>query len=115
MLPLADLPTAMGKGVVLVQRGDTLDRIIRRSLGETPFSADFLRKAFVQLNPHAFRATGNPHLVSAGSMLRVPTAAQLQQLMQAYFPHSPALLDEAQTGPSHATDAEARKRWVRYP
>ena len=113
--PAAPALSNLPAGMVMVQRGDTLDRIIRRSLGETPFSADFLRKAFVELNPHAFRAGGNPHLVSAGSTLRVPTAAQLQQRMQAYFPPSPALSATGHDSPAHATDAEARKRWVRYP
>jgi Tfp pilus assembly protein FimV len=104
-----------GAGVVIVQRGETLDRIIRRSLGATPFSADFLRKAFVQLNPHAFRASGNPNLISAGSTLRVPTASQLMQLMQAHYPQTAVLPDDPQHSPAHATDAQARKRWVRFP
>lgn len=105
-----------GPGVVTVQRGDTLDRVIRRTLGETPFSDAFLRKAFVQLNPHAFRASGNPNLISAGSTLHVPTAAQLQQLMHAHYPHSAAVQGAGHDSTTaHATDAEARKRWVRYP
>ena len=104
-----------GPGVVMVQRGDTLDRIIRRTLGDTPFSDTFLRKAFVQLNPQAFRASGNPNLISAGSALRVPTAAQLQQLMRAHYPHSAAVQDAGHDPAAHAIDAEARKRWVRYP
>lgn len=112
-------PTA---GTVTVQRGETLDRLIRRSLGETPFSAEFLRKAFVQLNPQAFRASGNPHLISAGSVLRVPTPVQLQQLIDEQYPHwaglQGAALGETGTGTgahAHANDAEARKRWVRFP
>ena len=106
-----------GAGSVVVQRGDTLDRLIRRTLGQTPFSAAFLRQAFVRLNPHAFRASGNPHLITAGSTLQVPTAAQLQQLMHELYPSSAAVSASAHGSSSaaHATDAEARKRWVRYP
>lgn len=111
----ATVQPGLPAGMVVVQRGDTLDRIIRRTLGDTPFSADFLRKTFVELNPHAFRAGGNPHLISAGSTLRVPTAVQLQQRMQAYFPTLPVQSATGHENASHATDAEARKRWVRYP
>jgi Tfp pilus assembly protein FimV len=109
-------PLAEGLRSVTVQRGETLDRVIRRSLPDLPLHPDFLRQAFVKLNPHAF-PSGRPHLMRAGAVLQVPGMADLRALMLAQHPQAAGLLqtpDMTEHGPNgHA--ASDKRRWVRFP
>jgi Tfp pilus assembly protein FimV len=101
---------------VTVQRGETLDRVIRRSLPGVPLHPDFLRQAFVKHNPQAF-PSGRPHLVRAGAVLQVPSMADLRALMLAQHPQTAGLLqmpEMTEHGPNgHA--ASDKRRWVRFP
>ena len=109
-------PLAEGLRSVTVQRGETLDRVIRRSLPDLPLHPDFLRQAFVKLNPQAF-PSGRPHLMRAGAVLQVPGMADLRALMLAQHPQAAGLLqtpDMTEHGPNgHA--ASDKRRWVRFP
>ena len=99
--------------VTTVQRGETLDRVIRRTLPDVPLHLDFLRKAFVSLNPQAF-PTGSVHLMRAGSTLNVPSMATLRQMMVQQNPATATLFDAA----PHTTgsySAQDKSRWVRFP
>jgi Tfp pilus assembly protein FimV len=107
---------AEGLRSVTVQRGETLDRVIRRSLPGVPLHPDFLRQAFVKHNPQAF-PSGRPHLVRAGAVLQVPSMADLRALMLAQHPQTAGLLqmpEMTEHGPNgHA--ASDKRRWVRFP
>lgn len=107
---------AEGLRSVTVQRGETLDRVIRRSLPGLPLHPNFLRQAFVKLNPQAF-PLGTPHQMRAGAVLQVPTMADLRAQMLAQHPQAAGLLqapDMAENSPSgHA--ASDKRRWVRFP
>ena len=109
-------PTAEGRRSVTVQRGETLDRVIRRSLPDVPLHPDFLRQAFVKHNPQAF-PSGKPHMMRAGTVLQVPGMADLRALMLAQHPQSAGLLqtpDMTEHGPNgHA--ATDKRHWVRFP
>ena len=92
----AMVPPAVA-GSYRVRRGDTLDNIIRRVLpGVRPTRA--LRNAFVQANPQAF-VRNSPHYLRAGAVLQVPGAAGAASAMAGAV----------------ATDAQARRQWVRFP
>lgn len=60
-------------GSYQVQVGDTLDQIIKITMTESDIKNEFLRRAFVQANPSAFRS-GNPNWLIAGRRIRIPTA-----------------------------------------
>jgi hypothetical protein len=114
----ATLPTgsAMVGSTVTVQRGETLDRLIRRTLPDVPLHPDFLRKAFVSLNPQVF-PTGSPNRMIAGASLQVPSMAALRQMMLSQHPGSAALLQGGVGQASHAgaIDPSDQRRWVRFP
>lgn len=100
--------------VITVQRGETLDRLIQRALPGVPLHADVLRKAFVSQNPQAF-PNGSPHLMRAGSQLRVPSMDSLRQLLINQYPATAAWFqDEPNTGSAQGSTGEHR-RWVRFP
>jgi Tfp pilus assembly protein FimV len=113
---LANAPAATAGGMVTVQRGETLDRVIRRALPDVPLHPDFLRKAFVSLNPQAF-PSGSPHQVRSGAQLKVPSMLALRQMVLSQHPGAAALLQGAEGQSEHkaAPDPNDQRRWVRYP
>jgi Tfp pilus assembly protein FimV len=97
-----------------VQRGDTLDRVIQRTMANSPLKIELLRKAFVEGNPHAF-VSGNVSRLRAGAVLQVPDHTRL--LRSTLLP----LLDAADadaltaTGAARSFSASDRRSWVRFP
>jgi Tfp pilus assembly protein FimV len=84
-----------------VRTGDTLDQVIRQTMGTSPLKVELLRQAFIDQNPKAFTKT-SPRYLMAGSVLTVPNHDELmRQHLNAGKPATP-LIDE-------------RKNWVRYP
>lgn len=108
--------SAMVSGTVTVKRGETLDRLIRRTLPDVPLHPDFLRKAFVNLNPQVF-PSGSPHQMRSGASLKVPSMPALRQMMMNQYPSVAPLLTESegQMGHKAAADPNDQRRWVRYP
>jgi len=105
-------------GTVTVQRGETLDRVIRRALPDAPLHPDFLRKAFISLNPKVF-PSGSPHQMRTGTILQVPSMATLRQMLLTQHPTAAALLQssDSPTGEraAHDQDSKDQRRWVRFP
>lgn len=89
-------------GLYLIQRGDTLDSIIQRLVGDTAIKKRWLREAFVQANPQSFR-NRNPNFLYAGEHLRVPTADDIMALM---FDTS---------APQMQNRRAPRDNWVHFP
>ena len=108
--------SAMVGSTVTVQRGETLDRLIRRTLPDVPLHPDFLRKAFVSLNPQVF-PSGSPNRMLAGASLQVPSMAALRQMMLSQHPGSASLLQggNGPAGHAGAIDPSDQRRWVRFP
>jgi Tfp pilus assembly protein FimV len=113
MAPMAQTapPAPVGSRIqVVVRPGETLDRLIQRTMRDSPFRVEVLRDAFVRLNRSAF-PRGTPHWVLAGSVLQVPTPADLMAQVDPRWWPAPAPADSAP-----ATSAQAdRRNWVRYP
>ena len=112
----ASASAAMVGGTVTGKRGETLDRVIRRALPDVPLHPDFLRKAFVSLNPQVF-PSGSPHQMRSGASLKVPSMPALRQMMVNQYPGAATLLHESegQMGHKAAADPNDQRRWVRYP
>lgn len=98
---------------VEVRRGDTLDRVIRRTLPELGLKPELVRATFIELNPQAF-VRGRPGQLRAGVQLTVPSQADLRQRALSDYP---ALGELMQTPAPVARDRseEIRLRWIRYP
>jgi Tfp pilus assembly protein FimV len=104
---------------VVLQRGETLDRVIARTLRDSPFRVEVLREAFMRLNRSAF-PRGTPNSLLAGSTLVVPTPADVLAIVdpqrQWSAPpapaHAPAAVPARAATPALDTD---RRNWIRYP
>lgn len=112
----AHAASAMVGSTVTVQRGETLDRLIRRVLPDVPLHPDFLRKAFVSMNPQVF-PSGSPNQMRSGAVLQVPSMAALRQMMLSQHPGSASLLQDGNGPAGHAgaIDPSDQRRWVRFP
>jgi len=112
-------PARGSRAQVVVRAGDSLDAVIRRTLGDSPFKEALLRRAFVDLNPQAF-VNGQPHRLAAGAVLLVPGPQDVLALLDERSPASmgrPAGASELPgSGARHSpTAAEERRKWVRFP
>ena len=88
-----------------VVSGDTLDKVIRQTMGDSPFKIEILRQAFIQQNPQAF-TKGSSKVLMAGAVLRVPSQDDLMRRVSG-----------ANAKPAYGPDLGMmeRKNWVRYP
>jgi Tfp pilus assembly protein FimV len=106
-----------------VVSGDTLDKVIRATMADSPFKIEILRTAFIQQNPQAFTKTP-PRTLMAGSILTIPdhdnlVAMYLKSGKSASAKNATASNNNAGPGSGgYATtdlNMNERKNWVRFP
>ena len=106
-----------------VVSGDTLDKVIRATMADSPFKIEILRAAFIQQNPQAFTKTP-PRTLMAGSILTIPDHDNLVAMYLKSGKSAPAknaTASNSSSGPGaggYATtdlNMNERKNWVRFP
>jgi Tfp pilus assembly protein FimV len=95
-----------------VQRGDTLDRVIQKTMAASPLKIELLRQAFVDGNPQAF-VSGNVSRLRAGAVLQVPDHTKL--LRSVVLPVLEGADASAVAGEGRPSNASDRRSWVRFP
>ena len=90
----------------VVRPGDSLDRIIQKTMPNSPLKIEYLRDAMVKANPEAFSRVGS-YRIRSGQVLQLPDLGQV--LRVALGPLAPSPESQAQT------DEQVRRRWVHYP
>lgn len=90
---------SLSQGTYRTKGGDTLDRIINLTMPNSRIKRSFLRQAFVQANPRAFRSS-NPNRLIAGVDIRLPTAEDVLALI---FFTSPEVI------------ADSTAQWISFP
>ena len=115
-----------GKGAAKtydVVSGDTLDKVIRATMADSPFKIEILRAAFIQQNPQAFTKTP-PRTLMAGSILTIPDHDNLVAMYLKSGKSAPGKNTSASSNSSgpgaggYATtdlNMNERKNWVRFP
>ena len=98
-----------------VESGDTLDKVIKKTMPESPLRVEILRNAFVQQNPQAFTKSP-PRSLMAGAVLNVPSH---DDLLRSYMVpgHAPGNSGMHRGGGYSTADMNMseRKNWVRFP
>jgi len=101
---------------ITVQKGESIDAVLRRGLPGMPLKDEFMRQALAKANPKIF-PKGTTYPVRPGTVLTLPSVEALRQLILAQSPqaaglfHVPAVKEdepEANPGPD-------KRRWVRFP
>lgn len=101
-----------------VQRGEGLDAVVRRTLPGLPLKEDFLRRAFMRVNPQMY-PTPVLRPLKPGTTLYIPGMDDLQHQLKEQGPLAAALLqtqpvhDEAESAPT--SKGPDKRRWVRFP
>ena len=112
---LATAAKPVVRSTYVVESGDTLDKVIRKTMPDSPLRADILRNAFVQQNPQAFTKSP-PRSLMAGAVLNVPNH---DDLLRSYMVpgHSPGNSGMNRGGGYSTADMNMneRKNWVRFP
>ncbi len=98
-----------------VESGDTLDKVIKKTMPDSPLRVDILRNAFVQQNPQAFTKSP-PRALMAGAVLNVPNHDDLLRtyMVPGYAPGNSGM----SRGGGYSTadmNMSERKNWVRFP
>lgn len=92
--------------VVLTQKGDTVDKIVARTLGHLPLRTDVLRKALIQRNPEVF-PKGKVGRIPVGSTIYLPSHEDFRVA---------ALGQQAKPITQVAdTQVDERRGWIRFP
>jgi hypothetical protein len=108
-------PTPAARSIT-VQKGESIDAVIRRGLPGLPLKEDFMRQALAKANPKIF-PKGQTYPVKPGTLLMLPSHDDLRQLILAQNPAAAALF-QAPPADSSSTDAAPgldKRRWVRFP
>lgn len=111
----AQSTTTVSRGTYQVISGDTLDKVIRKTMPDSPLRIEILRNAFIQQNPQAFTKSP-PRALMAGAVLTVPNH---DDLLRSYMVpgHAPGN-SGMQRGGGYSTadmNMNERKNWVRFP
>ena len=112
MLGMATSPAV--RSTYQVVSGDTLDKVIRKTMPDSPLRADILRNAFVQQNPQAFTKSP-PRALMVGVVLNVPNH---DDLLRSYMGPSAVGGSGFHRGGGYSTadmNMNERKNWVRFP
>ncbi|PIT74828.1 hypothetical protein B9Z31_07060 [Limnohabitans sp. G3-2] len=108
-------PAAAGT-LITVQKGESIDAVLRRGLPGMPLKDEFMRQALAKANPKIF-PKGSTYPVRPGTVLALPSVEALRQHILAQSPQAAALFQ----APAVKEDAEAshtgpdKRRWVRFP
>ena len=98
--------------------GENLDRVIKQTMADSPLKIELLRKAFVDLNGHAFIA-GKASKMRPNVTLQVPDSqrmvlAALGPQVQANL--APVAIDDTKSrSGSTSGGINERRDWIRYP
>ena len=92
-----------------VLRGESLDKVIQKTMADSPLRVELLRNAFIELNPQAFPG-GQASRMRATEPLNVPDPVQLLRAVA-----TPLLETDDTPSAAAPSTAEQQRRWVRFP
>ena len=90
-------------------RGESLDKVIQKTMADSPLRIELLRNAFIELNPQAFPG-GQASRMRTTDELKVPDAVQLLRAVA-----MPLMETEDAARAAAPASAEQQRRWVRFP
>ena len=89
--------------------GESLDKVIQKTMADSPLRIELLRNAFIELNPQAFPG-GQASRMRTTDELKVPDAVQLLRAVA-----MPLMETEDAARAAAPASAEQQRRWVRFP
>jgi Tfp pilus assembly protein FimV len=117
--------TAMGNAVmantpvgnfITVQKGESIDAVLRRGLPGMPLKDEFMRQALAKANPKVF-PRGQTYQVRPGTVLALPSVEALRQHILAQSPQAAGLFQASavKEDSENSNPGPDKRRWVRFP
>ena len=117
-MPVDKLPGAnpAPANSITVQKGESIDAVIRRGLPRLPLKDELLRQALAKANPKVF-PKGQTYPVRPGTLLLLPSTEDLRQMLVAQYPDLVALLQKSapESSAAEVPSGPDKRRWVRFP
>jgi Tfp pilus assembly protein FimV len=124
----ATMPSAMASsnsastpGTYRVKKGDTLDKVVQKALGDSPLKSEILKREIVAMNPDAL-TKGNPKILKVGALLNLPNNDDLLRkqlgMGTSSSPGARRQFVGYETYPDviiNPQGMEKRKGWVQFP
>jgi len=117
LVPAVTLAVAPAGSTYKVQSGDTLDKVVRQTMGDSPLKPELLRQAFIQQNPQAFTKS-SPRALMVGAVLTVPNHDDVLRMHMSQVKSGASVGTGRTMGTGYATtdmNMNERKNWVRFP
>jgi len=115
--PAVVLAVAPAGSTYKVQSGDTLDKVVRQTMGDSPLKPELLRQAFMQQNPQAFTKS-SPRALMVGAVLTVPNHDDVLRMHMSQVKQGVSATAGRTLTTGYATtdmNMNERKNWVRFP
>jgi Tfp pilus assembly protein FimV len=115
--PAVTLAVAPAGSTYKVVSGDTLDKVVRHTMGDSPLKPELLRQAFMQQNPQAFTKS-SPRALMVGAVLTVPNHDDILRLHMSQVKQGASAGAGRTMSTGYATtdmNMNERKNWVRFP
>ena len=106
----------------VVKKGDTLDKVVQKTLGDSPLKSEILKREIIALNPDAF-TKGSQKILKSGVTLTLPSnddllRSQLGMAQSSSQQGSHKQFVGYETYPDviiNPQGMEKRKSWVQFP
>lgn len=105
-----------GVQLITVQKGESIDAVLRRGLPGMPLKDEFMRQALAKANPKIF-PKGTTYPVRPGTVLALPSVEALRLQILAQSPQAVALFQTSvvKEDAEETSPGPDKRHWVRFP
>lgn len=113
-MPAAEATSATAGKTYTTQSGDTIERVLKHAMPDSPLNPTLLRKALTDANPNVVSGKVGQKF-KTGTVVNLPEHSTLvRHTLEAYL--SPGSEGSSYGGFSaSASDPASRRHWIRYP
>ncbi len=105
-------PNATAATTYTTKAGDTVERLLKNAMPDSPLNPGLLRKALAEANPNVVTGKAGQKF-KAGTAINLPEHSTLvRNTLEAFVP--PGSEGFSRSGNS-ASDPASRRHWIRYP
>jgi hypothetical protein len=105
-------PAAPATTTYTTKAGDTVERVLKNAMADSPLNPQVLRKALADANPNVVNGKAGQKF-KPGTALQLPEHGALVRNTLETF-SAPGSDGFSRSGPS-ASDPASRRHWIRYP
>ena len=105
-------PVAPTSNTYTTKAGDTVERLLKNAMPDSPLNAQVLRKALADANPNVVTGKAGQKFKTGTAIVLPEHSAVVRNTLEAHM--APGTEGFSRSGTS-ASDPGSRRHWVRYP